>query len=76
MIPTHILDNLDSDNRVAILNRRGDLQFLVHGLADDPAAIRALAARDGSEVLATHLQDKTVILELVAARERDIGGEA
>ena len=76
MIPTHILENLASGERVAILSHRGELHFLVHGVTDDPAAIRTIAARDGSEVLATHLCDKAEILEIVAARQRDIGGEA
>ena len=76
MIPTHILDNLSPDERVAVLTRGGELQFRVHRAADAADAIRAEAARDGCEVLATHLQDKAAILELVAGRERDVGGEA
>jgi hypothetical protein len=39
----------------------------VHPATDDPAAIRAGAKRDGSEVLATHLRDRVAILELVAS---------
>jgi len=37
--------------------------------------ILAHAARDGSEVLATHMRDMSAILELVAERKRDVGGE-
>lgn len=75
MIPSHILDDLGPQDRVAILARGGELHFLVHGAADALAVIEAYAARDGSEVLATHLQDKAAILEFVAGREKDIGGE-
>jgi phosphoketolase len=79
MIPSHILDGLRPDDRVAILARGGpqggELHFLVHAASDGPDVIRAHAVRDGSEVLATHLSDKEAILEFVAARERDVGGE-
>jgi hypothetical protein len=75
MIPNHVLDGLGPDDRVAVLARRGELHFLVHGAADPADAIRAGAARDGSEVLATHLHDKEAIRALVAERERDLGGE-
>ncbi len=75
MIPNHILNDLGPGDRVAILARQGQLQFLVHRAADTPDAILAHAAREGSEVLATHMQDKAAILELVAERERDVGGE-
>jgi len=75
MIPNHILNDLGPEDRVAILARQGRLQFLVHLAADTPDVILAHADRDGSEVLATHLRDKAAILELVAERERDVGGE-
>lgn len=75
MIPHHVLDSLGPDDRVAVLTRRGELHFLVHRSSDNPGRVIEYAARDGSEILATHLQDKQAILELVAGRERDIGGE-
>jgi hypothetical protein len=78
MIPSHILDNLGVADRVAILARggsRGELHFLVHAASDELGVILSHAARDGSEVLATHLSNRGAILEFVAARERDIGGE-
>jgi hypothetical protein len=75
MIPQHVLDGLGPDDRVAILAREGELHFLVHQASDGPDRVNDYAARDGSEVLATHLQDKQTILELVAGRERDVGGE-
>jgi len=75
MIPNHILNDLGPEDRVAILVRQGRLQFLVHRAADTPDVILAHAARDGSEVLATHMRDEAAILELVAERERDVGGE-
>ena len=75
MIPTHVLDELTPDQCVAVLSRGGDLHYLVHPAADEPEAIRAFAAREGSEVLATHLRDPAAIRALVAARERDVGGE-
>jgi hypothetical protein len=76
MIPQHVLDGLGPDDRVAILAREGELHFFVHQASDDPERVNNYAARDGSEVLATHLQDKQLILEFVAGRERDVGGEA
>jgi hypothetical protein len=76
MIPTHVLTDLKPGERVAVLSRGGELHFHVHPAADEPEAVRALAARQGPEVLATHLQDHAAILELVASRERDVGGEA
>ena len=76
MIPNHILNDLAPHERVAVLTRDGEIHFLVHPATDDPAAIRAGAKRDGSEVLATHLQDRAAILELVASREREVGGES
>ena len=76
MIPNHILENLGPQDRVAILARGGELHFLVHGASEDPARIQEYADRDGSEILATHMQDKRLILEFVVARERDVGGEA
>lgn len=75
MIPTHVLNDLKPDDRVAILSRGGEIHFLVHPAADTPDAIRAYAAGEGSEVLATHMRDRAAILEFVAARERDVGGE-
>jgi 3-hydroxyisobutyrate dehydrogenase-like beta-hydroxyacid dehydrogenase len=75
MIPHHILDDLGPGHRVAVLARDGELHFLVHDAGADPAQIRAAAARDESEVVATHLSDKEAILALVAGRERDVGGE-
>ena len=75
MIPHHVLDSLGPDDRVAILARAGELHFLVHRASDGLDRVNEYAARDGSEVLATHLRDKMVILEMVAGRERDVGGE-
>ena len=75
MIPHHVLDGLGPDDRVAILAREGELHFLVHQASDGSDRVNEYAARDGSEVLATHLQDKLAILEFVAGRERDVGGE-
>jgi hypothetical protein len=75
MIPTHILENLRPRDRVAILSRDRELHFLVHDMGDEPSRIQEYADRDGSEVLTTHMRDKAVILEFVAVRERDLGGE-
>ena len=75
MIPQHVLDDLGAGQRVAVLARNGELHFRVHDGGADAAQIRADAARDGSEVVATHLWDKEAILALVAGRERDVGGE-
>ena len=75
MIPRHTLDDLGSDECVAVLAPAGGLHFLVHRAATDAAEVRAYAGRDGSEVVATHLRDKEAILALVASRGRDIGGE-
>jgi hypothetical protein len=75
MIPNHVLNDLKPDDRVAILSKGGELRFLVHPVTDDPAAIRADAALDGWEVLATHMRDQDGIQAFVAARERDVGGE-
>jgi hypothetical protein len=75
MIPQHVLDDLRPGQRVAVLTRKGELLFLVHEVGADAARINADAARDGSEVVATHLWDKEAILALVAGRERDVGGE-
>ena len=75
MIPNHVLNDLTPDARVAILSRGGEIHFLVHQATDDPAAVRELAAREGSEALATHMQDHAAIQEFVASRERDVGGE-
>jgi len=76
VIPTHVLTDLKPDQRVAVLSRDGEIHFHVHLSSDEPDAVRSLAARDGSEVLATHLKDHAEILALVASRERDVGGEA
>jgi len=80
MIPSHILDGLGPENRVAILARRGsrigELHFHVHAASDGLDEIQLHATLDGSEILATHLSDKDAILEFVAGRERDLGGEA
>jgi hypothetical protein len=76
VIPTHLLTDLKPDERVAVLSRGGEIRFHVHPASDEPDAIRAFAAREGSEVLATHLKDPAVIRALVASRERDVGGEA
>lgn len=75
MIPNHVLDDLGPDDRVAVLSHGGGLRFIVHRATDPVEAIRADAGRAGAEVLATHLSDKTAILELVGGRERDVGGE-
>jgi hypothetical protein len=76
MIPTHILTDLTPDNCVAILSRNGELHFRVHPGTTDPEILRADALREGSEVIATHLQDPIAIRALVASRERDVGGES
>jgi hypothetical protein len=75
MIPQHLLDNLRPGECVAVLARADELHFLVHRATADPVEVQAYAARDGSEVVATHLRDKKTILALVAGRERDVGGE-
>lgn len=75
MIPTHVLDNLGPDERVAILSRGDEIHFHVHPASDDAAVIHAHAGREGSRVLATHMRDRRDILDFVAYRERDVGGE-
>ena len=75
MIPSHILDGMAPQDRVAILSRGGELHFFVHPATDAPAAIRARAEGVGAEVLTTHMQDHDAIREFVAAREPDVGGE-
>jgi hypothetical protein len=75
MIPNHILNNLKPDERVAILSRGSAIHFHVHPVTDTPEAVRAFAAREGSEVLTTHMRDHAGILAFVADREQDIGGE-
>ena len=75
MIPQHILDDLGPDDRVAVLARAGAFHLLVHRATDSPADVRARARREGSEVVATHMRDKREILDLVAERERNQGGE-
>jgi hypothetical protein len=76
MIPTHVLSDLKPHECVAVLSWRGEIHFHVHPADAAPDAIRALAAREGSEVLATHMKDHEAIRALVASRERDVGGEA
>ena len=75
MIPTHVLDDLTLDQSVAILSQGGEIRFLVHPTTTDLETIRASAAREGSEVLTTHMRDHTAIREYVASLERDTGGE-
>jgi hypothetical protein len=75
MIPTHVLTDLKPDERVAVLSRGGGIHFHVHPASDDPGAVRAFAAAEGSEVLATHLRDHAAIRAIVASREKDVGGE-
>jgi len=60
---------------VAILSRSGEIHFHVHSASDDPAAVHAHAQREGARVLTTHLRDHREILDFVAYRERDVGGE-
>ncbi len=76
MIPNHILNDLRPDERVAILSRGSEIHFHVHLVTDTPDAVRAFAAREGSEVLTTHMWDQAAIRAFVADRERDVGGEA
>jgi hypothetical protein len=75
MIPTYILTDLAPDECVAVFSRADEIHFHVHATEEDPEAVRLFAAREGSEVLATHLRDHAAIRALVAARERDVGGE-
>ena len=75
MVPTHILTELAPDECVAVLSRGGEIHFHVHPTTDDSEAVRAFAAREGSEVLATHLRDHAEIRAFAASRERDVGGE-
>jgi hypothetical protein len=74
------LDGLGLGDRVAIFargaRRKGEIHFLVHAASEGLGMILAHAALDGSEVLATQMSDKEAILEFVAAREQDVGGEA
>lgn len=76
MVPNHVLNDLGPDDRVAVLDRHNKLHFRVHAAADAPAVVRAAAARDGFDVIATHLRDQAAILDIVAGRERDLGGES
>ncbi|VTT99022.1 unnamed protein product [Gemmataceae bacterium] len=76
MIPNHILNDLRPDERVAILSRGSEVHFHVHPATDTPDAVRAFAAREGSEVLTSHMRDRAAIEAFVADRERDVGGEA
>lgn len=75
MIPNHVLNDLKPDERVAILSRGSEVHFHVHPATDTPEAVRAFAAREGSEVLTTHMRDRAGIQAFVASRERDVGGE-
>jgi hypothetical protein len=75
MITQHTLDELGPDDRVAVLARDGEFHVLVHRAEDSPADIRSRARREGSDVVATHLRDKREILDLVAERKRNPGGE-
>jgi hypothetical protein len=75
MINQRTLDALGPDDRVAVLARDGEFHLLVHRAEDSPADVRSRARRDGSEVVATHLRDKTEILDLVAERTRYPDGE-
>ncbi len=75
MIPTYILTELAPDESVAVLSRGREIHFHVNSTEEDPEAVRSFAAREGSEVLATHLRDNAAIRALVASRERDVGGE-
>ena len=75
MIPNHVLHDLWPDERVAILSRGGEIHFHVHPASDDATAIHAHAKREGSRVLTTHMRDYREILDFVAYRERDVGGE-
>ena len=53
----------------------GNSTFWYTPQSEGLGVIMAHAALDGSEILATHMNDKSAILEFVAARERDVGGE-
>jgi len=75
MIPNHLLDDLGSEERIAILANGRELHFVVHRASDSRARIRVDAERDGSELLATHLLDLGAIRAFVASREPDLGGE-
>lgn len=75
MVPTHILAELAPHESVAIFSRGGEIHFHVHPTTDDPEAVRAFAAREGSEVIATHLRDHAAIRAFATDRERDVGGE-
>jgi hypothetical protein len=75
MIPTHVLNELQPGECVAILSRGGEIHFHVHAATDKPDDIRKFAIAEGSEVLTTHMLDKAAIQALVASRERDVGGE-
>jgi hypothetical protein len=75
VIRQHALDGLEADERVAVLARGGGLYLLVHRAQDSPADVRARARRDGPEVVATHLRDRTEVLDLVAEPTRHPDGE-
>jgi hypothetical protein len=75
MVPNHILNDLRPGECVAILARSQELHFVVHRDSDDPATVRANAAIEGYEVLATHLSNGEEITAFVQGREREVGGE-
>jgi hypothetical protein len=75
VIPNHILNNLTLDDRVSTLARGAETHSLVHPASDDPDVIRVQAEPEGAEVLSTHMRDQAAILEFVASRGRDVGGE-
>lgn len=75
MIPNHILDGLRSGQRVAVLARGEQLDFLIHHAGDSEGRLQEYAGRDGFDVLATHLRDRRSILRFVTPREYEMGGE-
>jgi hypothetical protein len=75
MIPNHILNEIGSEEFIAVFARKGELHFLVHTRTVASDVFQTYADRDGSEIVATHLRDPDEILALVAGRERDLGGE-
>jgi hypothetical protein len=76
MIPNHILNDLQPDDRVAILSRGGEIHFFIHPVSDAPSSIEEYAEREGSRVLRSHMRDQDEILKFVDGREQDVGGEA
>jgi hypothetical protein len=75
MIPTHILDGLTIDQRIAILAKGDQLEFLIHDEGDSEWLLQEYADRDGLDVLATHLRDRRAILRFVNPRQYEMGGE-